>query len=99
MRYLKNVATLRLDVTKCNGCQMCTIVCPHAVLIMENKRAKIVDLDACMECGACAQNCSTGAITVQAGVGGATAVIYSKFSKTGECSCSCGEGKQSSCCG
>jgi len=99
MRYLKNVATLRLDVTKCNGCQMCTIVCPHAVFIMENKRAKIVDLDACMECGACAQNCSTEAITVQAGVGCATAVIYSKLGKTGECSCSCGEGKKSSCCG
>jgi len=31
--------------------------------------------DTCMECGACARNCPTEAITVRAGVGCATAVF------------------------
>jgi ferredoxin len=35
------------------------------------------DHDACMECGACAMNCPTGAISVEAGVGCAAAVIMS----------------------
>jgi NAD-dependent dihydropyrimidine dehydrogenase PreA subunit len=104
LRYLKNVATLKLDVPKCNGCRMCTIVCPHQVFSMENKRAKIVDLDACMECGACALNCPTAAISVKAGVGCATAVIYGALKGTeATCGCSCSDNnstkKSSSCCG
>ena len=33
------------------------------------EKVKIVDLDSCMECGACALNCSAEAITVTPGVG------------------------------
>ena len=79
MRYLPNVATLKLDQAKCNGCKLCVEVCPHAVFVVEDKLAQIVDLDACMECGACARNCEPGALTVDSGVGCATAVIYGAF--------------------
>ena len=74
-RYLAGEATLALDSIKCTGCRRCTEVCPHAVLVVENKKSHIVDLDACMECGACMQNCESGAITVEAGVGCAAAII------------------------
>lgn len=75
LKYLPGVVTLELDAGKCDGCQLCLIVCPHEVFAIENKRAVIVDRDACMECGACALNCAPGAITVQSGVGCAEAII------------------------
>jgi NAD-dependent dihydropyrimidine dehydrogenase PreA subunit len=74
-RYIKDVVTLRLDVEKCNGCALCTQVCPHAVFAMEERRARIADRDACMECGACAKNCAQGAISLSPGVGCAHAII------------------------
>ncbi len=37
--YLKDVVTLALDEEKCVGCGMCLIVCPHAVLGMNNGNA------------------------------------------------------------
>ena len=75
LRYLSNVVTLELNETKCTGCGMCTIVCPHAVFIVDQKRAHIADRDACMECGACAKNCPAEAISVDAGVGCLLAII------------------------
>ncbi len=69
MTYLKNVVTLRLDTHRCTGCQTCTQVCPHQVLAMEDKKARVVNRNACMECGACAINCPADAIEVKSGVG------------------------------
>lgn len=74
-RYLPSVVTLRLDVDKCNGCLACRDVCPRGVLAIEDRKAQIVDKDACIECGACALNCQPGALTVDAGVGCASAII------------------------
>jgi NAD-dependent dihydropyrimidine dehydrogenase PreA subunit len=74
-RYLKNVATLELDQALCNGCGRCMDVCPHQVFALVEKRAAISDLDACMECGACAKNCPATAIRVDAGVGCASGLI------------------------
>jgi NAD-dependent dihydropyrimidine dehydrogenase PreA subunit len=89
LRYLENVVTLQLNVEKCNGCRMCLNVCPHAVFAMQNKRAMIIDRDACMECGACSKNCPESAITVKAGVGCAAAVIQGRLKGTApECGCS-----------
>jgi len=85
--YLKNVVTLKLDEEKCIGCGMCEVVCPHAVFSNSNKLAKIDHKDACMECGACAQNCIANAISVQAGVGCAAAVINTALGRDGACSC------------
>ena len=90
LRYISGVATLILDGDKCNGCRMCVEVCPHAVFEIADKRASVVDRDACMECGACQMNCPEGAVTVDAGVGCAAAVIAGALrgsEPTCECSC------------
>jgi NAD-dependent dihydropyrimidine dehydrogenase PreA subunit len=75
-RYLKNVATLRLEPAACIGCGRCVEVCPHQVFALSEKRACIVDFDACMECGACARNCPADAIRVEAGVGCASGLMH-----------------------
>jgi NAD-dependent dihydropyrimidine dehydrogenase PreA subunit len=85
--YLKNVVTLALDGEKCTGCGMCAEVCPHEVFIVNHRKAYISDKDACMECGACALNCPAAALSVQAGVGCAAAVINSKTGSSGDCCC------------
>jgi NAD-dependent dihydropyrimidine dehydrogenase PreA subunit len=90
LRYLSGVTTLQLDAAKCNGCRMCVEVCPHAVLEMVEKRATIRDRDACMECGACALNCPEEALTVDSGVGCASAVIAGAIKGTEPtCDCTC----------
>jgi NAD-dependent dihydropyrimidine dehydrogenase PreA subunit len=96
-RYLPGVVTLQLDSVRCNGCKMCMEVCPHGVFVVENQQASIVDRDACMECGACARNCESGAITVQSGVGCATAIIYGALTGSEP---TCGSGDDATtCCG
>jgi len=88
MIYLKDVVTLRVDPDKCIGCGMCLEVCPHGVLELENRRVHMVNRDACMECGACGRNCPLGAVTVDAGVGCAAAVINSMLNiQGGACCC------------
>jgi NAD-dependent dihydropyrimidine dehydrogenase PreA subunit len=92
LRYLRNVVTLKYNDARCIGCGRCIDVCPHAVFVMDGKRARIVDRDACMECGACAKNCPTMAVSVDSGVGCASALI--KGALTGanvNCDCCCGE--------
>jgi len=49
----------------------------------------MADRDACMECGACARNCPTGALSVKAGVGCAAAIIVGALRGT-EPTCGCG---------
>jgi NAD-dependent dihydropyrimidine dehydrogenase PreA subunit len=78
-RYLKNVATLRLDEDKCVGCGTCLEVCPHEVWESAGEKVRVCDRDACMECGACAVNCPFGAIIVRAGVGCAYALIKGRL--------------------
>jgi NAD-dependent dihydropyrimidine dehydrogenase PreA subunit len=95
MKYLRNVATLKLDAMKCIGCGMCVNVCPHAVFKVEDRKASITDTDLCMECGACSGNCPVSAIIVKKGVGCAQAVRVGFFKGT-EPQCGCGDG--SSCC-
>jgi NAD-dependent dihydropyrimidine dehydrogenase PreA subunit len=99
MKYLRNVASLAYDPAKCNGCGRCTEVCPHGVFMMREKKAAVTDRDLCMECGACARNCRSGAIGVNAGVGCAAALIGSMITG-GEPVCGCGgtEGASPSCC-
>lgn len=51
------------------------MVCPHGVLAVKDKKASVVDLDGCMECGACSNNCPVQAVTVTPGVGCAAYII------------------------
>ena len=93
MNYLKNVATLKLDVETCVGCGQCLAVCPHEVFTLENRKAQIADLDACMECGACMKNCPVDALRVKTGVGCASGILSGILRGADAC---CGEG---GCCG
>ena len=94
LRYLRNVTSLELNKEACTGCGICVNVCPHEVLVLQNKKAEIVDRDACMECGACAMNCPFDAISVNSGVGCAAALINGKLTgRAPSCDCS------GDCCG
>lgn len=88
MQYLRNVATLKLNTDLCTGCGLCVDVCPHAVFKINNRKAQIIDIDDCMECGACALNCQFGAISVNSGVGCAAGIINGILNKT-EPACDC----------
>lgn len=77
MKYISKDITLNLNLQLCIGCSLCVTVCPHRVFLMENNKAKIDNKEKCMECGACASNCPTNAIKLDAGVGCATAVLAS----------------------
>jgi NAD-dependent dihydropyrimidine dehydrogenase PreA subunit len=89
LRYIEDAVTLAYDQELCNGCGLCVAVCPRAVFAMRGRRAALVDGGACLECGACALNCVTGAITVDAGVGCAQAIITGWLTGS-EPSCDCG---------
>ncbi|GAB4282329.1 MAG: mercury methylation ferredoxin HgcB [Deferrisomatales bacterium] len=98
-RYLDDVVTLTLDAEACVGCGMCETVCPHGVFAVEGKKAAIRDRDRCMECGACARNCPVEAISVEAGVGCATAIIYSWLTgNPPNCDCQGGSSEPGGCC-
>ncbi len=95
MKYLKNVAQLEYERSKCTGCGMCVKVCPHNVFKIENRKAVILDRDRCMECGACMMNCGFEALHVKKGVGCAYAVILGKIKKSEP---GCGSSKEVNCC-
>jgi len=99
VKYLHNVASLELAADMCTGCGMCLEVCPHGVFELRDKKAVIVDLDLCMECGACEMNCRFGALSVNEGVGCASAIIKGMITG-GEptCGCDSGGGASGGCC-
>lgn len=97
MQYLKDVVTLKLDSNLCTGCGICLNVCPHEVFELKTGKAIIKNIDNCMECGACALNCSFGALTVQSGVGCASAIINGILNNT-EPTCGCSETTNDGCC-
>lgn len=92
MKYLSRDVSLQLDRSRCTGCGMCEVVCPHGVFAIESKKARLLDRRACIECGACALNCPVDAIVVARGVGCAEAIINGLI--TGQEAC-CGDGE---CC-
>jgi len=91
--YLSN--TLRYNPELCIGCGMCSIVCPHRVFVQNDRVAQLARSQACMECGACQRNCPTNAITVDSGVGCASAMMIAALTgKKGAC---CESGKDILC--
>jgi NAD-dependent dihydropyrimidine dehydrogenase PreA subunit len=100
MVYLAGTSTLKIQDELCTGCAVCIEVCPRGTLEIRDRKATVVDLDLCMECGACERNCEYGAITVQAGVGCAAALIGSlKSGGTPTCGCGDDDDGGASCCG
>lgn len=99
MKHLSNVATLKYNPEKCNGCRTCLDVCPSGVLGFTYKKAYILDRDLCIECGACQNNCEPGAFEVNTGVGCAAAHINSMLTG-GEPDCGCNDknSNSDSCC-
>ena len=97
LTYLANVVTLEFDSSKCNGCKMCLIVCPHEVFDYIDKRAVVARIDNCMECGACALNCEPGALSVRSGVGCAAGIISGMLKGTAP-TCGCGPDDSDGCC-
>jgi ferredoxin len=69
--------TLEYNEGLCNSCGMCAVVCPHRVFQngVKAQKARLVEPDSCMECGACALNCKPGAIKVDSSVGCAQAMM------------------------
>ena len=89
-RYLSGVSTLELVDKSCTGCGMCEMVCPHGVLFVQDHKAKIIDHDGCMECGACVTNCPTNAIKVTPGVGCAAYIIQTWIKRKETAACGSG---------
>lgn len=85
--------TLRFNPELCINCGMCSIVCPHRVFKAGNKTPSLISQEACMECGACQKNCPTSTITVESGVGCASAIMLSALFGKKEIACSrtCGK--------
>lgn len=76
--YIDKGISLNINIRKCVGCGLCSIVCPHQILEIKDKKVRIVNKSKCMECGACEANCPTDAIKVNSGVGCAIAILNSK---------------------
>ena len=58
-----------IDLDKCNGCKMCTIICPGNVLEVygpkHDKKARIKEgLSLCLSCDNCHAICEHDAITI-----------------------------------
>jgi ferredoxin len=89
------VNTLKFSPSLCVNCGACLDVCQNGVFALENRRVQIVRHEACMECGACQLNCPAGAITVNSGVGCASAMMYAALMGRKEVSCG---GDEPTCC-
>ncbi len=60
------VKEILIDLEKCNGDGICVDTCPVSVYELDEKtgKAKVVNLEDCIECLACQENCPEEAITV-----------------------------------
>lgn len=85
---------INFDKQKCTGCRVCVKTCPQGVITMKEKKAVLTNYYKCMECGACANNCSFDAIYLTKGTGCLSAIIKEDILKI----VPKGEGCGSGCC-
>jgi electron transfer flavoprotein alpha subunit len=57
------MADIKILSDKCIGCKLCIKACPFGAIVVEDKKARI--LDTCTLCGACVSSCKFGAIDFQ----------------------------------
>ena len=81
------INTLRFFPGRCVRCGRCWEVCPHGVFAPSEKKARMAAPERCMECGACQRNCPARAISVDAGVGCASAMIKAALTGSKEVTC------------
>ncbi len=81
---------LHIDSTACSGCGSCKKVCPHGVLSIEQRKARVKVEERCIECGACQLNCPEKALTVQKGTGCLFIIIKEDILKLNSGACACG---------
>jgi len=60
------VKEIIIDTNKCNGDGICVDTCPVNVYDLDEKsgKAKVINLEDCIECLACEENCPEGAIKI-----------------------------------
>ncbi len=80
---------ISIDKEKCTACEICTYVCPHHVIEMNNGTAVLAYLERCIECAACQLNCSFEAISVTKGTACLRAIVKEDILKIKEKGCSC----------
>ncbi len=81
MQRVSPLNSLAFDPGLCSGCGTCVEVCPQGVFILQDQAAVVTRPDDCIECGACELNCPSAAITVDSGVGCASAMIWGALSR------------------
>lgn len=79
--------TLVFHSNLCTGCGICCDVCPHRVFEQSGHVVQLAHPRACMECGACQKNCPFGAISVDSGVGCASAMIRAALLRQKSATC------------
>jgi demethylmenaquinone methyltransferase/2-methoxy-6-polyprenyl-1,4-benzoquinol methylase len=57
---------IQQDITKCNNCRICLMVCPKGVFgIDENKNIRILNPSECFACNACVTQCNEKALRLE----------------------------------
>lgn len=56
------IPALKVDETKCKGCQMCNKVCETGAVSGNKKEPQTIDPEKCVRCGECLAKCKLGAI-------------------------------------
>lgn len=59
----KGAATVRIDRDRCSRCGLCTTVCPHRLLHLDDECVVVGDGN-CMGCGHCQAICAAGAVAI-----------------------------------
>jgi ferredoxin len=54
---------VKVDLLKCTGCGACTLICPVAVLRVEDMKCRVSE--GCIDCGKCVDICHWRAITLE----------------------------------